>query len=122
MPQDTLPRRFERFLQTHARQRQQIRTWFLHILGKRRVELARGLQLGRTLGTSPEMLLDLVTGVVFELVVNVEQNILSYPITFHVHVPSREQISNSNSKSSSTSKHHSSHLRQRRPQFLRRTK
>ena len=34
------------------------------------------------------MLLDLVASVVFDLVVDIEQNVLPHPITFHVRIPS----------------------------------
>src|SRR5258708_5379705 len=52
------------------------------------MELARRLQFRRARRTARQMLLYFIAGVIFQLVINVENNVVLYPITFHVPNPS----------------------------------
>src|ERR1700678_685021 len=58
------------------------------------MELAGCFQLGGAFRTPRQVLLYLVTSVVFQFVIDIEQNILPYPITFHFRLPSQGQKTN----------------------------
>src|SRR6202163_3584152 len=90
LPESSRLRRFEGFLQPHPRCRQQVRSRLCHRHPrKRRVELARRLQLGNAFRTPRQVLLYLVAGIVLQFVVHIEQNVLPHPIAFHFRIPSR---------------------------------
>src|ERR1700681_3845218 len=90
LPESSRLRRFQRFLQPHPRCRQQVRSRLCHRHPrKRRVELARRLQLGNAFRTPRQVLLYLVAGIVLQFVVHIEQNVLPHPITFHFRIPSQ---------------------------------
>src|SRR6202035_2753096 len=92
LPESSRLRRFQRFLQPHPRCRQQVRSRLRHRHSrKRRVELARRLQLGGTFRTPRQVLLYLEAGVVLQFVIHIEQNVLPHPITFHFRIPSQRQ-------------------------------
>src|ERR1019366_73704 len=90
LPEPSRPRCFQGFLQPHPRCRQQVRSRLRHRhFRKRCVELARCFQLRGAFRTPRQVLLYLVPGIVLQLVVHIEQNVLPHPITFHFRTPSR---------------------------------
>src|SRR5262249_54868107 len=102
-----------RFLDRHLRQRG--------------VELPHCLQLSRALRTSSQVLFHLVTSIIFQLVVDVERDVFSYPITFHLRTPNRLRAASfeptpvliARSSQPVARSSFSSHLRQRATQLLR---
>src|SRR3981189_1446661 len=56
------------------------------------MELAGCFQFRGALRTSPQMLFYFKTSFIFELVINVEHNVVFYPITFHFLTPLRSEL------------------------------
>src|SRR5258706_14090631 len=56
------------------------------------MELAGCFQFRGALRTSAQMLFYFVTSVVFELVIDVEHNVVFYPITFHLRTPLSSEL------------------------------
>ena len=90
LPEAALLGGFELFLQTHARSCNQIGRRLLHgKLGERGMKLAGRFQLSRAIGAARHVLLQFVTSVVRQLVVDMQQNIFLDPFAFHSFTPSR---------------------------------
>src|SRR3981189_1134312 len=96
------------------------------------MELAGCFQFRGALRTSPQMLFYFKTSVIFELVINVEHNVVFYPITFHFRTPLGFELRATSFEPTgllaARSPRHSktphlglisSHLRKRAAQFLR---
>src|SRR5262249_12950109 len=116
LPESALLRGLERFLQPHSRSSQQIRARLEYLaLGDGCVEGACGLQFGGAFRAAPQVLLQFVTSIVCELVINVEDDIFLYPITLHNCTP----FWGYSFKNPSGARLASTHIRQRPTQFLR---
>src|SRR2546422_504586 len=84
LPPATLLSGLQRFLQAHSRGGKHILRGLLNrVLGKRRVELPRSLQLGSTISAACNVLFQLVPSVVGKLVVHIQQNVFLNPLAFH---------------------------------------
>ena len=84
LPEAALLRGFQRLLQAHARCCNQIRRRLLHgKLGERGVKLPAGFQFRSALRAARQVLFQFVTSVIGQLVIDVQQNVLSYPLAFH---------------------------------------
>ena len=84
-PKSALLRGFQSFLQAHARGRQQVRRWLLNReLRKRIVKCLGRAQLFRTFGAARQMLLEFVAGIVGQLVIEIQRNVLFDPFALHI--------------------------------------
>ncbi len=83
-PDAALLGRLQRFLQSHARSRNQVGRGIARaILRQQRVKLLLRLQFGCAVSAAGHVLLQFVTGVIRQLAINLKHDILSHPFTFH---------------------------------------
>ena len=126
LPEAALFGGFELLLQTHARRRHQIRRGLLHReLGERGMKLAGCFQFSRAIGAARHVLLQFVTSVVRQLVIDMQQNIFLNPFAFHSFTPAVQADVAAVLRSAWTAGGRrrpsiisSSHIRQRATQFL----
>src|SRR5208283_230634 len=84
LPESALLGRFERFLQAHARSRQQVRRRLSRaIQGEQLVKLLLRLEFSGAVGTALHVLLQFMTSIVGQFAINMKSNIFSYPFAFH---------------------------------------
>src|SRR5436190_23745190 len=105
--------RLERLLKLHARGGDKAGARFLHRkLCELTAENLRGLEFRRAVFAARDVLLQFMTGIISQFVINIENNVLLYPFTLHSFL--------STTVPPSEARQPSSHLRQCAPQFLRR--
>jgi hypothetical protein len=84
VPPSTLLGCFERFLQSHSRRSQQIgRRIFDPILREQVMETLLRSQLQCAIGAAGYVLFEFMAGIVGQLAINMQHNILSNPFTLH---------------------------------------
>ncbi len=94
MPEMALLGGFQRFLQPHARSRQQIgRRLSRRSLRQQRVKLLLRLQFSGAIRAAFHMLLQFMPGIIRQLAINMQRNIFPHPFAFHSNPVSRFQVS-----------------------------